>query len=89
MNATPNRRLEDRIRELCAQAAEPDWRRVLAELRLAIREHALKTSNVAMAAVVGGQPQIMVERRERRNEPQTHSRDDSAVLCRRFKRNYN
>lgn len=62
----PRRRLEDRIRDLCAQASEPNWRSVLGELRLAIHEHALKMSNLAMAAVVSGQPQIIRERRERR-----------------------
>jgi hypothetical protein len=61
----PRRRLEDRIRELCARASEPDWRSVLAELRIAIHEHALKMSNLTMAAVVGGHPHIIRERRGR------------------------
>jgi hypothetical protein len=66
----PRRRLEDRIRDLCSQASEPNWRIVLAELRLSIHEHALKMSNLAMAAVVSGQPQIIRERRERRAMPE-------------------
>lgn len=70
MKAVPRRRLEDRIRDLCSQASEPNWRIVLAELRLSIHEHALKMSNLAMAAVVSGQPQIIRERRERRATPE-------------------
>ena len=63
----PGRRLEDRIHDLCQRANERDWYRILSELRLAIREHTLKVANRSAAAVVGGQPHIIRERRGRRN----------------------
>ena len=66
----PRRRLEDRIHDLCRRAHERDWPRILSELRKAIREHTLRVANRSAAAVVGGQPQIMRERRERREVPQ-------------------
>ena len=66
----PRRRLEDRIHDLCRRANERDWPRILSELRKAIREHTLRGANRSAAAVVGGQPQIMRERRERREVPQ-------------------
>lgn len=66
----PRRRLEDRIHDLCQRANERDWPLILSELRRAIREHALKVTNRSAAAVVGGQPQIMRERRERRDVPE-------------------
>ncbi len=65
----PGRRLEDRIHELCGQATDKDWRRILSELRMAIQEHTMRVSNRAAAAVVGGMPHIMRERRERRLVP--------------------
>ena len=66
----PRRRLEDRIHDLCQRANERDWPRILFELRRAIREHTLRVANRSAAAVVGGQPQIMRERRERRDVPE-------------------
>lgn len=63
----PRRRLEDRIHDLCQRANERDWYRILSELRRAIREHTLKVANRSAAAVVGGHPQIMRERRRRRD----------------------
>jgi len=66
----PRRRLEDRIHDLCQRANERDWPRILSELRRAIREHTLRVANRSAAAVVGGQPQIMRERRERRDVPE-------------------
>jgi hypothetical protein len=63
------RRLEDRIAELCRQAAEREWSRTLAELRRAIREHTLRVANRTAAAIVAGKPQIIRERRVRRDVP--------------------
>ena len=65
----PRRRLENRIHELCQRAYERDWYRILSELRWAIREHTLKVANRSAAAVVGGHPHVMRERRGRRNVP--------------------
>jgi hypothetical protein len=65
----PRRRLEDRIHELCQRANERDWYRILSELRRAMREHALGVANRSAAAVVGGQPHVMRERRGRRDVP--------------------
>lgn len=61
------RRLEDRIRELCSRALraeEPEWSQVIAELRSAITEHALRLENLAAAATVAGKPDFMRERRQ-------------------------
>ena len=66
----PRRRLEDRIHDLCQRANERDWYRILSELRRAIREHTLKVANRSAAAVVGGQPHIMRERRQPRAVPE-------------------
>jgi len=63
----PVRRLEDRIRELCARvlyAKEPEWSTVVHELQLAIQEHILRLANVATAATVAGKPEVMQERRK-------------------------
>jgi hypothetical protein len=62
----PARRLEDRIRELCARALfekDSNWSRTIHELQVAIQQHALRVSNVTTAVTVAGQPQIMRERR--------------------------
>jgi hypothetical protein len=62
----PMRRLEDRIRELCARAlyeAGPNWSETIKELQLAIQEHALRVSNLTAAATVAGKPQFVRERR--------------------------
>lgn len=64
--AMPARRLEDRIRELCARALfekGPEWVSTVHELQLAIQEHALRVANLTTAATVAGQPQLMRERR--------------------------
>ena len=58
----PARRLEDRIRELCARALyekEPEWSGTIHQLQSAIQEHALRISNASMGAA---RP-IQVERR--------------------------
>lgn len=63
----PARRLEDRIRELCARALytkEPEWSAVVHELQLAIQEHGLRVSNLTTAATLGGRPEIVQERRK-------------------------
>ncbi len=62
----PARRLEDRIRELCARALyerDPDWTATIHQLQLAIQEHALKASNASTGAVVMGKP-VITERRQ-------------------------
>jgi hypothetical protein len=62
----PARRLEDRIRELCARALfekGPDWVSTIHELQTAIQEHALRVGNLTTAATVARQPQLMRERR--------------------------
>ncbi len=63
----PKRRLEDRIRELCSQAAETGWKQVLSELQLAMQEHSRRVANLTMAAIVQRRPDIIQERR--RNHP--------------------
>ena len=58
----PPRRLEDRIRELCARALyekEPEWSATIRKLQLAIEEHGLRISNASPGAA---QP-LQVERR--------------------------
>lgn len=62
----PARRLEDRIRELCARALfekGPDWVATVHELQSAIQEHGLRVANLTTAATVAGQPQLLRERR--------------------------
>lgn len=62
----PTRRLEDRIRELCARAlyeTEPAWSVTIHQLQMAIQEHALRVSNASTGAVVTGKP-VIVERRQ-------------------------
>ena len=63
----PGRRLEDRIRDLCARAVYEEgyrWRSTLGELQIAIEEHILKVANVTAAATVIGRPEIVRERRK-------------------------
>jgi len=63
----PARRLEDRIRELCAQALStkgPEWSDVVHELQRAIQEHVLRMANVATAVTVARKPELMRERRK-------------------------
>jgi hypothetical protein len=62
----PARRLEDRIRELCARALferEPQWSRTVHELQLAIEEHSLRVTNANAASMVSGKP-VITERRQ-------------------------
>jgi len=62
----PVRRLEDRIRELCAKAlyaTGPEWVSTVRELQLAIQEHTLRVANLSAAATVAGKPQLFRERR--------------------------
>jgi hypothetical protein len=62
----PARRLEDRIRELCARALyerDPQWRATLIELQLAIQEHSLRIGNACTGSVVSGKP-LIIERRQ-------------------------
>ena len=59
------RRLQDRIRELCARALyaeDPEWSATLYELQSAIQEHSLRVANLSTAATVVGQP-VLHERR--------------------------
>jgi hypothetical protein len=58
----PARRLEDRIRELCARALyekEPQWSATIHKLQLAIEEHALRVANTS----TGAAKMPLVERR--------------------------
>jgi hypothetical protein len=51
----PTRRLEDRIRELCARALyqnASEWKATLQELQLAIQQHSLRLSNLTSAATI-------------------------------------
>lgn len=62
----PMRRLEDRIRELCARAlyqTGTEWKTTLQELQLEIQEHSLRLSNLATAATIGRKPHLLRERR--------------------------
>ena len=55
----PARRLQDRIRELCARALyaeDREWAEILCELQSAIQEHDLRIANLATAATVSGLP---------------------------------
>ncbi len=61
----PARRLEDRIRELCARALferDPQWSTTIQQLQLAIQEHAMRVTNANAASMVKGKP-VIVERR--------------------------
>lgn len=68
MLAMPTRRLEDRIRELCARVLYEngtEWQRTVHQLQLAIQEHSLRLINKTAAATVGGKPDVIIERRDR------------------------
>jgi len=63
----PGRRLEDRIRDLCARAVYEqgnDWGNTVAELQMAIQEHLLRLANTAAAMTVAGKPELVRERRQ-------------------------
>ena len=58
----PGRRLEDRIRELCARLLyenEPDWSQTARLLHLALQEHVLRLANLTTAVVMAA-----IERRK-------------------------
>ena len=62
----PTRRLEDRIRELCARALyerDPQWSATLAQLQFAIQEHSLRIGNACTGTVVSGKS-LIIERRQ-------------------------
>jgi len=63
----PARRVDDRIRELCAEAvaakSSREVKSILAELRLAIRQYIQRVRNRA-AAVLSGCPELPPERRQ-------------------------
>ncbi len=62
----PARRIEDRIRELCARALYEngtEWVSTIHQLQLAIQEHSLHVANMVTAATVAGKPEFFVERR--------------------------
>jgi hypothetical protein len=64
----PARRLEDRIRELCARALYEkgqEWHTTIHALQLTIQEHGLRVANLTSAATLGGKPQLITERRNR------------------------
>jgi hypothetical protein len=51
----PPRRLEDRIKELCARLLmenEPEWSSTAQELQLALQEHILRIANLTTALIV-------------------------------------
>lgn len=62
----PARRLEDRIRELCARVLyeqDPQWAATLCELQIAIQDHIQRLSNMSLAVTVAGKPEVARERR--------------------------
>jgi hypothetical protein len=64
----PARRLEDRIRELCARALyekEPQWSTTIADLQIALQEHNLRIMNQAAVVRIAGQTNLIRERRRR------------------------
>jgi hypothetical protein len=68
MPAMPSRRLEDRIRELCARVLYEKgtgWQKTVHQLQSAIQEHSLRLTNKTAAATVGGKPEVIIERRDR------------------------
>jgi hypothetical protein len=61
-----NRRLTDRIKELCEKVqdhTEPEWNRLLRELQSAIQEHTLRLYNLSAATALAGPPNSVRERR--------------------------
>ncbi len=61
----PGRRLEDRIRDLCARAVYEqgaEWSRTVSELQTAIQEHLLRLANTTALTLVG-KPEVVRERR--------------------------
>jgi hypothetical protein len=65
----PGRRLEDRIRELCAKAAtasDDETLEVLQELRRALHEHARQLRAMAAQTLTGGMLGANAERRSKK-----------------------
>ena len=63
----PGRRLEDKIRDLCARAVYEQgaqWSRTVTELQTAIQEHVLRLANMTTAVTVIGKPEVARERRQ-------------------------
>jgi hypothetical protein len=61
----PARRLEDRIRELCARALyekDPEWSATIRELQVSIQEHGMRVANATAGALMTGKP-VITERR--------------------------
>ena len=61
----PSRRLTDRIRELCSQAAsgsDANFAVILSELQIVLHDHAVRTRKMAIKQIAGPQ----VERRLRK-----------------------
>ena len=64
--SVPTRRLEDRIRELCARALyerDPEWSATLTQLQLAIQEHSHRIANACTGSIVAGKS-LIIERRQ-------------------------
>lgn len=62
------RRLEDRIRGLCkrlAKADDAEFPALITELQAAIKEHALRLSNITTAALVSKKPPSIPDRRQK------------------------
>jgi len=67
MRPTPERRLEDKIRDLCANlvvSSDDDFQQALSELRAAINEHTLRIQN-RTSAVVLRWPEFPQDRRKK------------------------
>ena len=65
----PGRRLEDRIRELCAKAAtasDDETLEVLQELRRALHEHARQLRAMAAEKLTGGTQRFGDDRRSKK-----------------------
>jgi hypothetical protein len=68
LSPMPARRLEDRIRDLCARALHEEgqeWAATIHELQSAIQEHGLRVANLTSTATVAGRPEFIAERRNR------------------------
>ena len=68
LSLMPARRLEDRIRDLCARALHEEgqeWAATIHELQAAIQEHGLRVANLTSTATVAGRPEFIAERRNR------------------------
>lgn len=78
-----NRRLTDRIKELCERVqdhTEPQWDSVLRELQTAIQEHTQRLYNLSAATVLAGAPNSVRERR-RDTDDSRQSRSIRFLVC--------